>query len=537
MPRRRIDQDTEPLLVQYSKSDSEDEQSDNEASLALESHRSTEPDIFKISWVTLASLATIILLYIFSNYLLVIPTLRLYENAICRNFYHQRDGTTSPDIDEELCKISEIQSSLATLVGWKIAFDAIPGLLTAVWYGSLADRHGRKPVLLAAMAGEFSSWSWILIVCYCNRVFPIQAIWASSAFLFIGGGPRVTVSILYASIMDSVPPERRTLFLYLRASMSHLASLSAPLLASWLMRRSLPLLFGLVFLLWILTFISMSLFRETLRIKHDTGTSALSTQSPGTSELEERTSCDISHEPADSEYLASIPKPGERTSGEPFFRWRIFRTMSRFIRETCSGFMTRNLTVCFAIFVLKRLAFTSENFVFQYASKMLHWKLEKTAWIQFTQSLAAILITAVFLPGVNAYLHRQRKIRPIVIDISVARASMLIAVLGCLLLWRARNPATMISGVFVLGLAEGLEPTVQGLAVALVDPSVTGRLFTFIAALDMAATLFSGPIMGSIFSASQNIGSSWHGLVYLVAAILFTVMFLSTLFLRHIVRT
>ena len=69
-------------------------------------------------------------------------------------------------------------------------------------------------------------------------------------------------------------------------------------------------------------------------------------------------------------------------------------------------------------------------------------------------------------------------------------------------------------GIFVLGLAEGFEPTIQGLAVSFVDPGATGRLFTLIAAIDQVATLISGPIMGQIFAASQQ-----QGLIYVVASV------------------
>jgi hypothetical protein len=68
-------------------------------------------------------------------------------------------------------------------------------------------------------------------------------------------------------------------------------------------------------------------------------------------------------------------------------------------------------------------------------------------------------------------------------------------------------------------LAEGLEPTLQGLAVSFAGPHSIGRLFTLIATLDIAATLVSGPIMGGIFTASQHIGPPWYGLVYAMAAV------------------
>jgi MFS family permease len=157
--------DTEPLLMQHGEVDSESEQDSLLTSAASSFRRSFVQENTSIRWHNLASLAVIILFNLFSNYMLVIPALRLYENAICRQYYHKRDGKWYSDIDEGQCKIPEIQSSLATLIGWKMAFDALPGLLTAVWYGNLADRYGRKPVLIAAMLGEFTSWVWVFLVC------------------------------------------------------------------------------------------------------------------------------------------------------------------------------------------------------------------------------------------------------------------------------------------------------------------------------------------------------------------------------------
>jgi hypothetical protein len=74
-------------------------------------------------------------------------------------------------------------------------------------------------------------------------------------------------------------------------------------------------------------------------------------------------------------------------------------------------------------------------------------------------------------------------------------------------------------GTFILGLAEGLEPTIQGLAVLSADANAYGRLFTLIAVIDETATLISRPMMGLIFAASQDIGGLGRGLVFVVAAV------------------
>lgn len=39
------------------------------------------------------------------------------------------------------------------------------GLLLAYFYGRLADKIGRKPVMLLGMTGQALSYFWVLIVC------------------------------------------------------------------------------------------------------------------------------------------------------------------------------------------------------------------------------------------------------------------------------------------------------------------------------------------------------------------------------------
>ena len=75
-----------------------------------------------------------------------VPTIKLFEQAICNRYYsnHSTDPVhlrSTPDVHEGLCKIPAIQKELATLTGLKFTFDALPGLLTALYYGSIADRY------------------------------------------------------------------------------------------------------------------------------------------------------------------------------------------------------------------------------------------------------------------------------------------------------------------------------------------------------------------------------------------------------------
>ena len=72
-----------------------------------------------------------------------VPTIKLFEQAICNRYYAEQSihRPAALDIGEGSCKIPAIQDELAILTGLKFTFDALPGLLTALYYGSIADRY------------------------------------------------------------------------------------------------------------------------------------------------------------------------------------------------------------------------------------------------------------------------------------------------------------------------------------------------------------------------------------------------------------
>ena len=95
----------------------------------------------------------------FAKHMVEVPTIKLFEQAICNRYYSEQSTHLRPtqDIDEGLCKIPAIQNELATLTGLKFTFDALPGLLTALYYGSIADRydaHGQNTGLLLNWARQ-----------------------------------------------------------------------------------------------------------------------------------------------------------------------------------------------------------------------------------------------------------------------------------------------------------------------------------------------------------------------------------------------
>lgn len=126
----------------------------------------------------------------FAKHIVEVPTIRLFEIAICNRYYRDRRGFQRPlqsfsQIDEEKCKIPHIQNDLSSLVGWRFSFDALPVLLTALIYGRLADRIGRRPILALSFLGLLCSLIWVVFVCYANEILPVKLVWVSSAFILL----------------------------------------------------------------------------------------------------------------------------------------------------------------------------------------------------------------------------------------------------------------------------------------------------------------------------------------------------------------
>ncbi|KAJ5667315.1 adenylate cyclase [Penicillium longicatenatum] len=93
----------------------------------------------------------------------IAPQLQIFEQTICRDYYPSI-GVSINTLDQDQCNIEPIQSELALINGWLDTFQTVPGLFLAVPFGAVADRIGRKPVLLAGMAGCLLGEGWVWVV-------------------------------------------------------------------------------------------------------------------------------------------------------------------------------------------------------------------------------------------------------------------------------------------------------------------------------------------------------------------------------------
>lgn len=117
--------------------------------------------------------------------ILEVPFVRLFEQAIRNRYYRAVSDNAghSRDIGEGRYKNLTVQDRLTTVASWKFFFDAVPGtmklrirklvsllklpegVLTAVLYGTLADRYSPQFVISLSIIALALASLWNMGIC------------------------------------------------------------------------------------------------------------------------------------------------------------------------------------------------------------------------------------------------------------------------------------------------------------------------------------------------------------------------------------
>ncbi|EFY88025.1 MFS transporter, putative [Metarhizium acridum CQMa 102] len=238
------------METDYAPSVRDDTYTDDEAApLVAICNSDSSPKYNRATVLLLCGLLTVVA--DFGGSLTAAPEVRLLEMTVCRAFYALRDPSViGPPplgyVDESLCKVADIQVSLAYLRAWKRCLDSIPG--------------------------------------YFYDVFSPESIWFGSLFLALGGGSRMLTAVLNSVIVDVCAEEKRfavpfpcqlststkhfpsSVVFYIFGAAIHITDIVALPLGSWFLSQDLWLPFKFCSPLMLLSFAIILLLPETMSL-------------------------------------------------------------------------------------------------------------------------------------------------------------------------------------------------------------------------------------------------------------------------------
>ena len=449
-------------------------------------------------WLLLVGLICALITFIdIGAYLADPPMTRIFEANLCYKYYLEQDPSViggDGTIPEELCKVDIVQQQLASIFGWQEMFNALPGLLLAVPFGTLADRVGRKWIFAASLLGIVFSYAWILLICYLKNL-PLQLTWFSSAFMFIGGGAFVAMAIGLTMISDIAPPEKRTtIFLYVSACML-VAEMTAPIMAARLMDHGdwLPLLLALAFET---VGLIMSLFiPETLHLRNLEQPKNIETQS-------------IELQPMTSHFS--------------------IRSQLRNLRATIK-FLSGDWTLATVVFTFlaNRLGRQSIALLVRYASKRYSWEIKKAAYLLSFRAAANLVSISVVLPLVNFVLLKKLHFPAPRADMWIACGSIALTTISFFAMGVSAYPALLVFGLLVYNMGSGYNAAMRSISIHVVGGQSSadiGKLMSTIAMAESFGAMIGGPLLNELFQLGIGFGNAWLGLPFLASAVIFLFM-------------
>ncbi|KAL3426061.1 MFS multidrug transporter [Phlyctema vagabunda] len=429
----------------------------------------------------------------FCEMILVAPSIKIYENSLCVAYYLVHDPSVigpGDIIEESLCKITEVQVSLATIRGWKSLYDTIPVLLLAIPYGKLGDRYGHRKIMSLSLVGLAGSLCEIFVVCAFPRVFPLELIWLSSIILLFGGGFYPFAANMWAMASEAIPPERRSVTFYYMFSAFYVAELVASFIASvtidispWIpCGLAFASLFVCLFLLWAMPDPRHS--GHYLRNKDDT-------------------------EVARTESTKQVLADGIK-----------------------AALTNRNILLTLPVFLVGTLRYTTLNVLIQYASVRFGMKLSKGATFYTEAAVVTIFLFMFLVPRSSDYIRTRYGVRSQKIDLVLARTSVTLLCTGALLLGLAPTAELIPIGLFFFSAGFGSKVSALSLVSYWISDSSKATLFAGIAVLENIGHAIGDPSMHQLLAAAFRLPPVWLALPFFVAASIYSLAIISTLFIK-----
>ncbi|KAL4909971.1 hypothetical protein BDW74DRAFT_144130 [Aspergillus multicolor] len=456
------------------------------------------------------------------------PMTRIYESIACREYYEQFDPAkigANGQVLEELCKVKEVQSEIAAVTGYMEFFQGVMSVILAAPYGLLADRYGRKKTLCLGIPGFILNVVIMFVVMWFDNVFPLKATWASCLTFVFGGGPVVTIAVIYTMMSDVTTEEERAVMFFRFGVASMAADFVSSAASSWLMTMNpwFPLILG-----W--SIVIVGAFLALLLPETKNAVTPRTLEQYPDMELDPLASADDDHArkvSVSSEKYIADPVNEDEDLGAPFLNRPKSRSLPAslgiLIRSYLSPyafiFRTKRVLLLLTAFLVYRLSRGSSWFLVQYISARYNWTIAQANLLISFKPALTIPLFLFIIPAISKHILRGMKSN--MKDLTLARASIVFLAVGTLGIGLSPSIAMLIPSLIIQTSGSGFAYLARSLITTLVKREETARLFTVIEVLQAVGNVIASLSITTVFQIGLDWGGAWVGLAWMMTATAF----------------
>ncbi|KAK4165567.1 major facilitator superfamily domain-containing protein [Cladorrhinum sp. PSN259] len=463
---------------------------------ALEEPLGPKPMSVKSILFTMLTSAGVVFLLDIGNSLSLAPQTAILESIVCQRYYERLHGQLNWQYQGNVsviswgaggtdkdCKIGPIQSQVAFINGWKDVCETLPGILFAVPFGILADRWGRKGVMLMAVLGLVLADGWVRFVYWFPNFFPLWSVWLGGWLQVIGAGGTTLSSMVFAQLADVCPAEQRT------AAFSILAS-------STLLSQLIFVPVGAALMDWLSPWVPMFLTSGLGILGLVVAWIYVPETKPITSEDE-----DQDEERRDSEWfqLRELGMKGKE--------------LARGFVKNRSAALVLVSTFCFSLAIM-----SDSSLLLQYVSKRLGWTIGEAAILLSVRAGVGLLVLAVLLPLASSFFLVRLNLHEGLKDKRIAQASGVFLSVGAATLFLGNSWILLFAGQILFAVGFAYTATTRSLLASTVDETQRATAFTALTVFMQAGFLIGSPLLAAAFTWGLKLGEAWSGMPFLVAA-------------------
>ncbi|KAI1175806.1 major facilitator superfamily domain-containing protein [Nemania sp. FL0916] len=454
---------------------------------------------------------TMVTLIDFAAFFLEAPQTSILERNICSRYYAGNGNGNSTALSDHDCTVAPVQAELATVNQMFNTFNRVPGFFVAIPLGIVADRYGRRLVIVFIALGALLQDIISKIILWYPDVFAPRLIWLASLANFVGGGDAVASSLSFLIVADVAPPHERAKLFFLLSACECVGELVALPLCALMMAAWDPWVPYLLYsvLTCIAFVITLALLPETLQKTHPDSTTETGTEA--------------GPDPV-SYHTAPDERPPAAVDGE----------QTSFIHSIIAKFrplFKRNIIAIVLAFFVSAFGRQSTTFLLQYIRQRFNWSYERSSILLTLRAAVRLALLLVGLPLLNKLLIKHVTTTPGK-DLFISRLSVAFMTLGSLVIAMAPLVSLAALGIVVFALGSGFSPAARSLATSFCEQDEAGLLYTALSITQTIGALIAGPLLSISFRWGLGLGREWTGIPFCLVAGLFACGFLAVSFVR-----